>query len=130
MENELIARLYGRRLTISPEVKNLSPIERQCFVTTINNNNYRADNCFINCRAKLIKKICGCIPFYLHIIDTNETICNFNDENCLMAAKVRIGALSLWNKECNCLPDCEGTNFQVITTTLPFNAPQFNPSLF
>ena len=127
---ETVARLYGRYLTASPEVLAMKPEERDCKKSISRTDRYRADNCYMKCRDNNFLRSCGCLPFFSLAMEEGKTVCNVSHITCLSRIYREASAVSLRDAQCNCLPDCESTIFSLVTTTLPFNAPQFNPSEF
>ncbi|XP_003395943.2 sodium channel protein Nach [Bombus terrestris] len=81
---------------------------------------YSFINCLTNCRTTVIKKKCGCIPYYYPQNDTR--VCNLRDVECLETFKfwydtswpgtdmspktLQLVELDTKERPCNCKPDC------------------------
>ncbi|KAH0568796.1 hypothetical protein KQX54_021490 [Cotesia glomerata] len=128
-KQEVIGALKGTQLIVSQEVQDLPVEERDCFMSKPDFL-YRADNCYVKCREKIIRNYCHCIPFYASIIYSNDTICNLTHVPCLAEHKSKYEDLNFRDKQCGCKPDCEGTTFKVSTSSLDFIAAQYNPAEF
>ncbi|KAK1128338.1 hypothetical protein K0M31_002802 [Melipona bicolor] len=81
---------------------------------------YSFINCLTNCRASLIKNICGCIPYYYP--QNNTRVCDLRDIECLETYKFWYDTswpgmdlspkalphvkLDGYERPCACTPDC------------------------
>ncbi|XP_015118192.1 sodium channel protein Nach [Diachasma alloeum] len=128
--SEMIAYLYGRVLTASPEVLDLPRKERDCRSSQTEDGIYKLDNCVTACHEKLFRSYCNCVPYYASFVREHETVCNFTHVSCLSKVKARVLQTPIREEPCNCLPTCDGTDFAVVTTVVPMNAAQHNPSRF
>lgn len=126
---EVIGALKGTQLIVSQEVQDLPVEERDCCMSKPDSL-YRADNCYVKCREKIIRNYCDCVPFYASIIYSNDTICNLTHVPCLAEHKSKYEDLNFRDKQCGCKSDCEGTTFKVSTSSLDFTAAEHNPADF
>ncbi|XP_043273651.1 sodium channel protein Nach-like [Venturia canescens] len=127
---ETVARLYGRRLTASQEVLDMKREDRGCERSRETEDFYRADNCYAKCQENIFWHFCGCLPFFSYERRPYQAFCNITHISCLTRIKPKAYSLVLNDPNCGCLPDCENSMYSLTTTSLPFNAPQFNPSPF
>ncbi|XP_074103568.1 sodium channel protein Nach-like [Cotesia typhae] len=126
---EVIGAFKGTQLIVSQEIRDLPVEERDCCMSKPDSL-YRADNCYVKCREKIIRNYCDCVPFYASIIYSNDTICNLTHVPCLVEHKSKYEDLNFRDKQCGCKPDCEGTTFKVSTSSLDFIAAEHNPADF
>ncbi|XP_015595153.1 sodium channel protein Nach [Cephus cinctus] len=121
---ETVAHLYVDQLSSSKEVLRISTAERNCDLRSL--ETYRSNNCYVQCRERRLQQVCGCLPFFASIIQKNDSICNFTHTACLARSLPDTYALKM--TDCQCLPNCEDTMYNIGVTALPLNAVQYQPS--
>ncbi|KAF9794666.1 hypothetical protein SFRURICE_019544 [Spodoptera frugiperda] len=88
---------------------------------------YSYNRCLMDCRIKMIFKLCNCIPHFYKPLD-HETICNLAELECVLEYKKEIMKLSIDNetmerfdntddlprsfRDCGCLGNCEEDVFK------------------
>ncbi|XP_061932736.1 sodium channel protein Nach-like isoform X1 [Apis cerana] len=106
----------NKQCTLHNEENTISDNLKRNFISS----RYSFINCLTDCRATVIKKECGCIPYYYP--QNNTRICNLRDVECLETFKfwydtswpgtdmspktLPFVELDIKNKPCNCKPDC------------------------
>ncbi|GAB1859033.1 Sodium channel protein Nach [Camponotus japonicus] len=118
----------------NPDMKNLAISTRKCILsdeanktlyTNVKKRNltfaiYTYHNCLAECRASIVRKKCGCIPYYFP--QNSTRVCNLRDVQCLLKYKsffdtswpdVDESDDKLLQKikdmkmgPCGCIPDC------------------------
>ncbi|XP_013140291.1 PREDICTED: uncharacterized protein LOC106104709 [Papilio polytes] len=111
---------------ISKELRSASIQVRQCrFLDEPISTRYPVysyNNCLLECRIQLIKKLCGCVPHFYKITG-NERTCKLSELTCFVQNRKEIMALSVTKetlmkfsssahlprtpKDCSCLSNCE-----------------------
>ncbi|XP_067215547.1 sodium channel protein Nach-like [Linepithema humile] len=126
--HETIAQLDGTRTTSTSDVLGLPSHLRGCSSGLRRDN--RQDNCYNKCRDDYIQEHCGCHPLSARPIERGKQWCNLNHIPC-MARILLFSTYKLMKyKQCNCLPNCEGTTYRVALTAAPLNAAQYSPNPF
>ncbi|XP_055609428.1 uncharacterized protein LOC129756544 [Uranotaenia lowii] len=114
--------LLALELITSPNARELSVSQRKCRFTHEAevlqfSPVYSYNLCRIECRMRLAARICGCIPhFYRNNGKANAKyrICNFDGYHCLRRnSDILLTLPPSTNVECNCLPNCDDSNFFV-----------------
>ena len=72
---------------------------------------YSKQNCIFECKLELVRKMCGCLPWYLEVKNQTEPVCNIFGNKCYEQSTIRANQyLDFSNPEsptCNCFPDCD-----------------------
>ncbi|KAK9890626.1 hypothetical protein WA026_011987 [Henosepilachna vigintioctopunctata] len=108
-ENGYFLQLYLNGITLfsSEKVRGLRVSQRKCrFYDESDLKHspvYSYVLCRMECRARLSKKLCGCIPHFYRRLD-GERACNVEGLHCLSQYKERLVSL---RGECTCLPNCD-----------------------
>lgn len=72
---------------------------------------YTKQNCIFECKLNIVRKICGCLPWYLEIKNQKEPVCNLFGNKCYEQSTIYANDfLDFSNPDqpsCNCFPDCE-----------------------
>ncbi|KAH1024366.1 hypothetical protein HUJ05_003858 [Dendroctonus ponderosae] len=96
--------------------KCLIEVEREMERFTI----YTYQNCITECKVKIIKKLCGCVPFYFRkSAGPYQVPCTVKDQLCVARNQDRIFSMFYETKRipegvatCKCSPNCAGTTYQ------------------
>nr|XP_032514776.1 pickpocket protein 11-like [Danaus plexippus plexippus] len=83
---------------------------------------YSHSHCIMECRIKMIQRLCGCVPHFYRTLD-NERICYINELQCVLYHRKEIVKLStlketlkkfnhhkdlpITSRDCGCLNTCE-----------------------
>ncbi|CAB0001959.1 unnamed protein product [Nesidiocoris tenuis] len=82
---------------------------------------YSYYSCRQECRMRLSKKLCGCVPYFYRPLD-KYPVCNFDGIKCLMKHGERLHFLRGTNDKCDCLPLCSETTYVVsVDNTMDWN---------
>ncbi|XP_063894852.1 sodium channel protein Nach [Helicoverpa armigera] len=125
---------FGVQITstrASEDIKDIPLQLRNCrFRNEVTSNRYPIysyNRCLIDCRIKMIFKLCDCIPHFYKPL-AHERICNLAELECLLEHKKQITTLSTYNetmgryeniddlprsfRDCGCLGNCEEDVFK------------------
>ncbi|XP_028026586.1 uncharacterized protein LOC114240302 [Bombyx mandarina] len=125
---------FGVQITstrASNELRNVPLHLRKCRFTDEPHSNryavYSYNRCIIECRIKMITRLCGCVPHFYKKIE-NERICSLPELRCIVLYKREITTLTASNetlqrfndytdlprtsRDCGCLGDCEADVYQ------------------
>ncbi|XP_052742628.1 uncharacterized protein LOC112055791 [Bicyclus anynana] len=83
---------------------------------------YSYNHCILECRIKMILRLCGCVPHFYKPLD-NERVCYISELSCVLKYKTEITTLKTseqtykqfastkdlpkTSRDCGCLNDCE-----------------------
>ncbi|XP_075979402.1 LOW QUALITY PROTEIN: pickpocket protein 19-like [Anticarsia gemmatalis] len=114
----------------SPDLKGIPLHLRKCrFIYETDSSRYPIysyNRCLLECRIKMILKLCGCIPHFYKPLD-GERVCSLEELVCLREYKKEIMTLSITNetrkldeieglprssRDCGCLGNCEEDVFK------------------
>lgn len=85
---------------------------------------YSRKNCEMECESRLLSAECGCVLYYMPIVDENTTIiCSREDIECSVQLKLTIQMGLDEQFRCDCLPGCFEVGYQAdVTTAMLSNA--------
>lgn len=92
---------------------------------------YSREACLMECRARIIMKECGCLPYYypdFRKVWRKDTACNIKGLGCLAKKRATLIALTpddgktskkvldqlIAGAKCDCPNDCEETNYHMV----------------
>lgn len=77
----------------------------------------------MECESRLLSIECGCVLYYMPIVDENTTICSREDIECSLQLKLTIQTGQDEMLRCDCLPGCFEIGYQAdVTTAMLSNA--------
>lgn len=124
----LVTKQRETRISIKPSIQSASPKiktipigKRHCLFSDEGNltyyRTYSRKNCELECEAKYIKEICGCILYYLPKIDPNTTICSPAKSKCTQDVQRKMESADE-NITCeNCAPACYELSYDTVITS-------------
>lgn len=134
---ETFTRVTGEETTCSGDVMGLSWEDRNCVFSNERElrsfDDYRENNCDIECRMLKIVSRCDCVPFLYPNADGGQ-VCNFTKIPCLIEnfdfiyetnANISVGKIS-----CACPSNCNNFYYDVRTNTVPMLTTTFRLDTF
>ena len=85
---------------------------------------YSQISCTFECRVKLARKFCRCVPWNFPSFD-NETICDLYGNICFNQQMNDVEIRSDCSRTDKCPLDCETVRFSIIEKEFPINADEF-----
>lgn len=130
--------VYPKTTYSTEGVSRLSPNVRNCYCrdefTLIHHQQYSYTNCLAECRSQVANELCGCVPYFM-LNNGSYRLCEMTDMTCirqyrtmyfsampglnqtLFAANRNAGNF----RPCNCLPDCEISEYSTEITLVKMN---------
>ncbi|CAK9817071.1 Pickpocket protein 11 [Anthophora plagiata] len=92
---------------------------------------YRNSNCYVNCRAKLMYNLCGCLPFIFDPIAELHNIphCKLDGLQCIQQNLVQLGIVKdIKNKNftCSCSDPCNDVLYDGLPNTISLMKANFS----
>lgn len=129
------------RVTVTSEgLRSYSPQVRGCYFRSERQlrffKSYSLQKCEIECLANFTRNKCGCVRFDMPSIsmlifffenrikdclstgDNRTKVCRYSGHNCYVLAQIEF-TKNLMLQDCQCLPDCTVTNYEVESSSVP-----------
>ncbi|XP_073831774.1 pickpocket protein 28-like [Musca autumnalis] len=107
---QTLVRINTKINEAASTLRQVAPKDRQCYFSDekqlIYFKYYTRQNCIMECDAKMIMKMCHCIPHYLPNIFSNATICYLKDMDCLERAESLLLVSTIEECKSECLNGC------------------------
>ncbi|XP_014606237.1 PREDICTED: pickpocket protein 28-like [Polistes canadensis] len=90
--------------------------------------NYSFQSCVSNCIYMRVHKYCGCLPFYYP--NENSRTCFLTDIDCILNHRRTLSTYETsFKSECNCLPQCSDTFYDVASESIPVEDVGYNSEI-
>ncbi|XP_015185582.1 PREDICTED: pickpocket protein 28-like [Polistes dominula] len=131
--------ISGTTTKSSNNLRQLPLIKRMCFFENEVSNtlyilivkglkNYSFQSCVSNCIYMRVHKYCGCLPFYYP--NENSRTCFLTDIDCILNHRRTLSTYETsFNSECNCLPQCTDTFYDVTSESIPVQDVGYNSEI-
>ncbi|KAH8413166.1 hypothetical protein KR009_008633 [Drosophila setifemur] len=123
---ESFVRINPESTYATNDIRRMNPSLRNCLFGSERSmhglRRYSFINCMFECRVRMTKDLCGCIPPYVYN-NGSERVCDVLDANCMIHSK-RLFSHALPNLNlslsvvqetstfpCGCLPDCQSNHY-------------------
>ncbi|KAL2721737.1 sodium channel protein Nach-like [Vespula maculifrons] len=91
-------------------------------------SNYSFQSCVSNCIYMRVHKYCGCLPFYYP--NENSRTCFLTDIDCILNHRRIVSTYETsFENECNCLPQCSDTFYDVVSESIAIEDVGYNSEI-
>lgn len=124
---ETKVRITAEKTISDAELRSMHKDRRKCLFQSEGTlgrfAHYTQRNCMAECGADLLRKLCGCISYFMPRKSENDTICSIYEQSCVERTRLRLMLADYKGLGCDdeCVPSCFDLTFKPDFFTTPIS---------